>query len=63
MTKCRRHFECLAGLHGSLEIDQMIFERGDTGDQDAAAFVQVNDPVFEGDDDALGVGHVHGRIF
>ena len=50
--------ERLAGLHGGLEIGQMIFERGNASDQNAAAFGQVNDPVFEGDD-THGVGDAH----
>jgi hypothetical protein len=52
----------LARLHGCLEIDQMIFEPGNAGAQDAASFGEVNDPAFEGDD-PLGVGHAHGSRF
>ena len=51
----------MAGLYSGLEIDQMIFERSHAGDQDAASFGEISNPVFERDD-ALGVGHAHDLI-
>src|SRR5215472_13519267 len=40
----------------------MIFECGNAGDQYAVALVELNDPVFEGDD-AHGVGDAHARLY
>ena len=54
-----RYLKLMAGLHGGLEIGQMIFERSNAGDQDAVALGKVNNPAFEGDD-AHGVRDAHG---
>jgi hypothetical protein len=58
----RWQFERLAGLHGGLEIGQMILQRGDASIKRAIAIGEVDHPFFERND-ALGIGDAHGSNF